>query len=86
MVENGGFGATIAGPIATLMIEKFIRKKITRTDLETRILNKSLQGQYAKLGGLSESVKLEMKRQDSIMQNKIAPAKIKKDTLKSNKK
>jgi penicillin-binding protein 2 len=37
-VENGGFGATIAGPIASLMIEKYLRKKITRTDLETRIL------------------------------------------------
>ena len=86
MVENGGFGATIAGPIATLMIEKFLRKKITRTDLETRILNKSLQGQYAKLGGLSESVKSEMKRQDSILQSKIAPPKIKKDTIKSNNK
>jgi penicillin-binding protein 2 len=36
-VENGGFGA-IAGPIASLMIEKYLRKKITRTDLETRIL------------------------------------------------
>ncbi|MEY4084810.1 MAG: penicillin-binding protein 2 [Bacteroidota bacterium] len=86
MVENGGFGATIAGPIATLMIEKFIRKKITRTDLETRILNKSLQGQYAKLGGLSESVKAEMKKQDSILQSKMNPPKIKKDTIKSNNK
>jgi penicillin-binding protein 2 len=27
---------TIAGPIASLMIEKYLRKKITRTDLETR--------------------------------------------------
>ena len=86
MVENGGFGATIAGPIASLMIEKYLRKKITRTDLETRILNKSLQGQYAKLGGLSESVKSEMRRQDSILQSKIAPPKIKKDTIKSNNK
>jgi penicillin-binding protein 2 len=29
-VENGGFGAT-TGPIASLMIEKYLRKKITRT-------------------------------------------------------
>jgi hypothetical protein len=35
-VENGGF-EPIAGPIASLMIEKYLRKK-TRTDLETRIL------------------------------------------------
>jgi penicillin-binding protein 2 len=33
LVENGGYGATIAGPIASLMIEKYL-KKITRTDLE----------------------------------------------------
>jgi penicillin-binding protein 2 len=26
-VENGGFGATIAGPIASLMIENYLRKK-----------------------------------------------------------
>ena len=46
LVENGGFGATIAGPIASLMIEKFIKRKITRKDLETRILAKDLQPEY----------------------------------------
>lgn len=46
MVENGGFGATIAGPIVSLMIEKYLKGKITRKDLETRILNKSLLGEY----------------------------------------
>lgn len=45
-VENGGFGATIAGPIASLMIEKYLRGKITRTDLEKRILEKSLKSEY----------------------------------------
>ncbi len=45
-VENGGYGATIAGPIATLMIEKYVRKKITRTDLEKFILSKSLEAEY----------------------------------------
>jgi len=48
LVENGGFGATIAGPIASLMIEKYLRGKITRTDLEKRILEKSLKYQYDK--------------------------------------
>jgi len=83
LVENGGFGSTIAGPIASLMIEKYLRKKITRTDLETRVLNSSLQGQYAKLGGLSESVKLELKKQDSILKSKTSP-KIKIDSIKHN--
>ncbi|MFE3847312.1 penicillin-binding protein 2 [Flavobacterium sp. LB3P45] len=86
LVENGGFGATIAGPIASLMIEKFLRKKITRTDLETRILNTSLQGQYAKLGGLSEIIKLQLRIEDSIKNKKTAvpvPV-IKVDTTQQN--
>jgi penicillin-binding protein 2 len=86
MIENGGYGATIAGPIASLMIEKYLRKKITRTDLETRILSRSLQGQYAKLGGLSETVKREMRKQDSIVQSKTTTSKINKDTVKTIKK
>lgn len=48
LVENGGFGASIAGPIASLMIEKYLRGKITRTDLEKRVLEKSLKYQYDK--------------------------------------
>src|SRR5690606_11300082 len=41
-VENGYWGNRSAGPIATLMIEKYIKGKITRTDLENRMLNGSL--------------------------------------------
>lgn len=48
-VENSGFGATWAGPIATLMIEKYIKGKITRTDLENRMLNGSLEDEYNKI-------------------------------------
>ena len=48
LVENGGFGATIAGPIVSLMIEKYIKKKITLTNLEKKILATSLQNQYAR--------------------------------------
>lgn len=48
LVENGYYGARNAGPIASLMIEKFLRGKITRTDLETKMLNTSLQGEYNK--------------------------------------
>lgn len=47
-VENGGFGASVAGPIASLMIEKYLRGKITRTDLEKSVLEKSLKYQYDK--------------------------------------
>ncbi len=48
LVENGGFGATIAGPIVSLMIEKYLKKKITMKPLEKRILATSLQAQYAR--------------------------------------
>jgi penicillin-binding protein 2 len=84
MIENGGFGSVIAGPIASLMIEKYLRGKITRTDLEKRTLERSLQDRYAKLGGLSEVVKREMRRKDSIAKSKIIVPKVKLDTTKSN--
>ncbi len=48
LVENGHFGARNAGPIASLMIEKYLRGKITRTDLEKRMLAASLQSEYNK--------------------------------------
>ena len=66
MVENGGFGSRIAGPIASLMIEKYLRKKITRTDLEKRVLGISLRDQYAKLGGMKESSAIETTPKDTI--------------------
>ena len=48
MVENGGFGSRVAGPIVSLMIEKYLRGKITRTDLEAKVLKKDLRYEYAK--------------------------------------
>ena len=48
LVENGGFGSTTAGPITTLMIEKYINRKITQKDREKRVLEKSLQSEYNK--------------------------------------
>ncbi len=41
-VENGGWGSTWAAPIASLMIEKYLKKMITNKAQETFILNKSL--------------------------------------------
>ena len=39
LVENGYFGARFAGRIASLMIEKYINREITRTDLERWVLD-----------------------------------------------
>jgi len=40
-IENAGFGATWAAPIASLMIEKYLTDTISRGWYETRILEKS---------------------------------------------
>lgn len=48
LVENGHFGSKYAGKIASLMIEKYLKEEITRTDLEDWILNNSLEEEYAK--------------------------------------
>jgi penicillin-binding protein 2 len=43
-VENAGFGATYAAPIASLMIEKYLKGEITNKTLEKRILDLNLEG------------------------------------------
>lgn len=47
-VENGYYGARVAAPIASLMIEKYLLGEVKRTDLEKRMLEKSLEDEYAK--------------------------------------
>ncbi len=47
-IENGYYGGRYAGHIASLMIEKYLKGKITRKDLETRMLEKTLEHEYAK--------------------------------------
>jgi penicillin-binding protein 2 len=78
-VENGYWGARWAGPITTLMIEKYLNKKISRTDFEVRMLNGSLKSQYDKL--------LPVKQQDSIfrIRDSITFAKQKLDSITKQK-
>jgi len=47
-VENGYWGSRYAGKIASLMIEKYIKGEITRTDLEKYVLEGSLMNEYEK--------------------------------------
>jgi penicillin-binding protein 2 len=42
VVENAGFGATYAAPIATLMIEKYINREIKRKDVEQSMISGTL--------------------------------------------
>lgn len=60
-IENGGFGATWAGPIASLMIEKYLKREITRTDLEKRMLAGDLSSNYI-LKDISDKQKQERDR------------------------
>ncbi len=86
-VENGYWGARWAGPITTLMIEKYLNRKITKIDFEKRMLNGSLKGQYEKLyprkiqdsiTRVRDSVVRAKKVADSLAKNKLS----KKDTIK----
>ena len=47
-IENAGFGATWAAPIASLMIEKYLKGEISRIWLEQRILEANLLDRRAK--------------------------------------
>lgn len=61
-IENGGFGATWAGPIASLMIEKYLKGEITRTDLEKRMLEGDLSANYI-LKDISDKQREEREKQ-----------------------
>lgn len=47
-IEHGYYGARYAGHIASLLIEKYLNGEVTRKDLETRMLEKTLEHEYAK--------------------------------------
>lgn len=48
-VENGGYGSTIAAPITSLLIEKYLNRKVSRKHVEKRMLDLSLENVYKKL-------------------------------------
>lgn len=48
-VENAGFGATWAAPIASLMIEKYLKGKTKRPDLEKRMMEGKVMPVYEKV-------------------------------------
>ena len=39
VIENAGFGATWAGPISSLMIEKYLNRVVKRPDIEKRMID-----------------------------------------------
>ena len=56
-VENGYWGSRWAGPIASLMIEKYLTGKTSKPWEEQRMFNGSLQAEYEKQ--LIETIKIE---------------------------
>jgi penicillin-binding protein 2 len=47
-VEHGYYGSRYAGYIASLMMEKYLRGNISKTQIEKKILESSLEKEYAK--------------------------------------
>jgi penicillin-binding protein 2 len=57
MVQNAGFGGSVAAPIATLMIEKYLKRKIERTAIKERMLNLSIKTVEAMAAGSTSTFK-----------------------------
>ena len=47
-MENGGFGATYAAPMASLMVEMYLTGEVKRTDLEKRMKEANLMSRVKK--------------------------------------
>ena len=72
-VENGYWGKRWAGPITSLMIEKYIKKKISRNDFEKRMLEGSLQAEYNKYfnSGVKDTlINTKIKDEPKVKKNK----------------
>jgi penicillin-binding protein 2 len=57
-VENAGYGGTWSAPIVSLMIEKYLTGKVTRPEMEKRMMEADL------IGGKNLLGKKEVKKKD----------------------
>lgn len=57
-VENGYWGSRYAGRIASLLIEKYLKGKVTQTRMEDWVLSHSLEDEYAKFHPAPDSTKI----------------------------
>jgi penicillin-binding protein 2 len=69
-VENAGFGGSAAAPIAGLIMEKFLSRKVTNKAMETRMLNLNLMSKVVLTGQPKpvkpDSVKKEIPKKEVI--------------------
>src|SRR5690606_28947179 len=77
-IENGGWGASWAGPIASLMIEKYLKKEITRTDIEKRMFEGDLSDKYI-LKDISEKQREERERLKRLEKERLLKLKSKQN-------
>ncbi len=75
--ENAGFGANSSAPIASLMIEKYLRDSITEPD------RKAMIEKIAKLDLMPPRMLEAIKKRDSIAQAKDASISIDKEDMKT---
>ena len=85
MVQNAGFGGSVAAPIATLMIEKYLKRKIERTAIKERMLNLSIRTVEAMAaGGAAKPIPVLIPESTS-KTAPVIPSKPKKEAEKSIK-
>lgn len=77
-IENGSWGASWAGPIASLMIEKYLKKEITRTDLEKKMLAGDLSANYI-LRDISDKQQNEKERLKRLEKERLLKLKAKQN-------
>ncbi|WP_341656297.1 penicillin-binding protein 2 [Blattabacterium cuenoti] len=54
IIENGGFGSRWAGPIASLIAEKYITNNVNRKNLEKKIMTSGLQKIYSSIAKMKK--------------------------------
>lgn len=77
--ENAGFGATYSGPIATLLIEKYLKDSITSKERKAKVES------LAKTNLIPRLMRIEMERLDSIKRAKEKPVVEPKEEEEDNK-
>lgn len=88
IVENAGFGATWAGPVASLMMEKYLNDTIAnnRKHLETRLYNANLINQYVYTIDSMQRLQDKLRYERRVEKNRMADSTQKAiDTRRINK-
>ena len=52
-VENAGFGGTAAAPIASLVVEKYLKRKVDRKSVESKFMQMNYLPNVYSAGGVS---------------------------------